>query len=272
MQPITVSVEEMYAGSEESYLSFLDVLDQSLNPRSPDVLYEKFAGLGPTPESVVLDIGCRYAAQACELSQRFGCRVVGVDLVRDNLLNAKTRIADKKLGQSVQIIQGDIQQLPLPAKSFDFIWCRDVLTHIPDLWQLFADCARVLKPNGKMLIFHMLKTDLLTPAETEQLCLPLASKPENMTPAYFAQAFAAAGFSLVEADVLSSEWREYGEEAGPQTTSKQLLRIARMRRNRERLIAEYGEKEYVSELANCQWGVYQMLGKLSPTIYTLAKM
>ncbi len=271
MKPISVTVEEMYAGTEEGYLAFLVVLDESLNPRSPDVLYEKFGQLGPTPDSVVLDIGCRYGAQACELAQRFGCRVVGVDLVRDNLLHAPKRIAEKGVGQSVQVIQGDIQQLPLPAQSFDFIWCRDVLTHVPDLLQVFAACARVLKPNGQMLIFSMFMTDLISDEEAAALCAPLASQPENMTRAYFEQAFSGAGFTLVEADTLSSEWREYGEESGTMTTSKQLLRIARMRRNREQLVAQFGEKEYVSELANCHWGVYQMLGKLSPVIYTLEK-
>ena len=83
------------------------------------------------------------------------------------------------------------------------------------------------------------------------------------------KAFTDAGFSIIEADVLSSEWREYGEETESKITSKQLLRIARLRRNRERYIAEFGEKDYACELANCHYGVYQMLGKLSPIIYSL---
>lgn len=269
MEPITLSVKEIYEESDASYDTLLAALDQSLNPRAPDKLYEKFNNLNPSLDGLVLDLGCRDAAQACELSQRFGYRVVGVDLVRTNVQNAQKRIAGKELGQSVQVVQGDIQRLPLLANTFDAIWCRDVLTHIPDLQQAFASCARVLKPNGKMLIFHMLATDLLTREELRQLCLPLASVPENMSRSYFEQAFSSAGFSLVEADVLGSEWREYGEETESKITSKQLLRIARMRRNRERLIAEFGEKAYACELANCHWGVYQMLGKLSPTIYTL---
>ncbi len=271
MESITVSVEEMYDGSEESYRAFLATLDQSLNPRSPDVLYEKFNKLSPSLDGIVLDIGCRHAAQACELSQRFGYRVVGIDLVRDNIQDAQKRIVEKKLGRSVQVIQGDIQRLPLMAKTFDAIWCRDVLAHMHDLEQAFKSCARVLKANGKMMIYQMFATDLLTSEEAIQLYLPLASSPEIMSQAYFEQAFSSAGFSLIEADVLSSEWREYGEETESKITSKQLLRIARMRRNREQLIAEFGEKNYACELANCHWGVYQMLGKLNPIIYTLAK-
>ncbi len=271
MKPIKVSVQEMYGGSQKSYDAFLEELDQSLNPRSSDMLYDKFENLGPSPESAVLDIGCRDAAQACELSQRFGCRVIGIDLVNDNLQNAKKRIVEKELEQSVQVIQGDIHHLPFAEKSFDFIWCRDVLPHMDDLNQVFKSCRRVLKPNGKMLIFQMFTTHLFTSEDAAHFFLPLASKPENMSKPFFENAFTAAGFSIIESDILSSEWREYGEETESKITSKQLLRIARMRRNREQLVAKFGEKNYASELANCHWGVYQMLGKLSPTVYSLAK-
>ena len=85
------------------------------------------------------------------------------------------------------------------------------------------------------------------------------------------RAFTANGLLLFEKDVIGSEWREWWEENGINTTSKQLLQIARMRRDRERLIGEIGEAIYEVELANCYWGVYQMLGKLEPTSYILMK-
>ena len=39
MEPVAVSLEEMYDGSQERYEAFLAKLDESLNPRPPDVLY-----------------------------------------------------------------------------------------------------------------------------------------------------------------------------------------------------------------------------------------
>lgn len=269
MKPIEVSIEEMYAGTQESYDDFLAVLDESLGPRSPDQLYEKFDNLGPTSESVVLDAGCRHGVQACELSRRFGCRIVGIDLVDDNLREAQENIAKAEMGQSVQVSRGDIHQLPFENAVFDYIWCRDVLAHMRDLPSAFRSCTRVLKPNGKMLIYAMFGTELLTDEEAESLWPPLATVRDNMRRPYFDEALSAAGFTVMEVDELGSEWREYGEETDSKITSKQLLRIARMRRNRDQLIATYGEKDFASEMANCHWGVYQMLGKLSPAIYTL---
>ena len=188
-----------------------------------------------------------------------------------NLQNAQLHIAELALTQSVHMVQGDIQQLPFKAAMFDFIWCRDVLTHMDDLAHTFAGCERMLKPGGKMMVYQMMRTDLLTHEEAIRLCLPLASFPDNLSRSYFEQAFTAAGLVLLEADVLGSEWREYGEETDSKLTSKQLLRIARLRRNREQLVAQFGESYYACELANCHWGIYQMMGKLSPIVYTLEK-
>lgn len=266
MEPPKLSIEEMYDGSYEGHEA---VLDQSLNPRSPDVLYEKFNALGPAHESIVLDLGCRNAAQACELHRRFGCHVEGIDLVASNIRAAQKHIKSKGLTQTVQVLQGDIHEMSYPENRFDFIWCRDVLGHMRDLHQAFESCARVLKPNGKMLIFEVFATNLLTEEEAKYLWLPLASNPDNASRPYFEHAFTKAGFSVIEADVISSEWREYGEETNSKRTSQQLLRIARLRRHRGRFIAEFGAKDYAAELANAHYGVYQMLGKLSPVIYSL---
>ena len=271
MRPIRVSVEEMYSMSEEKYKAFLARLDKSLNPRSPDSLYDKFGSLEPRSDSLVFDAGCRSAGQACELFQRFGCRVIGVDLVETNIREAQTHIAEKGFEGSVQAILGDLQQLEFEDETFDFIWCRDVLGHMPDLHRTFAEFARVLKPGGKVLIFNVFATDLLTAKEADDLFIPAAIIHENMQQPYFEKAFHAAGLSLIERDVVSSEWREHLEEINVNMTSKQLLRIARLRRNREQYIAEFGEKSYSMELSNCHYGVYQMLGKLCAVEYILSK-
>ena len=81
----------------------------------------------------------------------------------------------------------------------------------------------------------------------------------------------SVGLAITEKDVVASEWREFWEENGCRKTANQLLRIARMRRNREALISFLDETHYNVEIADCLWGVYQMIGKLCPTAYVLKK-
>ena len=45
----------------------------------------------------------------------------------------------------------DLTQLSFPPHSFDVILSFDVLEHIPDYRSAFAECARTLKPAGRML-------------------------------------------------------------------------------------------------------------------------
>lgn len=63
--------------------------------------------------------------------------------------------------------------------------------------------------------------------------------------------------------------REYAEEQGDGHIGRQLLWSARLLREPERFKATLGEVAYAGELANCLWGIYQMIGKLSPVIYVL---
>jgi SAM-dependent methyltransferase len=46
----------------------------------------------------------------------------------------------------------DLTRLSFPTHSFDVILSFDVLEHIPDYRSAFAECARTLKPAGKMLL------------------------------------------------------------------------------------------------------------------------
>jgi SAM-dependent methyltransferase len=55
---------------------------------------ERLASLGHfTPDSVVLDLGCGSGVNAFYLAQRFGCRVLGVDISSEMLAHARGVLA-----------------------------------------------------------------------------------------------------------------------------------------------------------------------------------
>ena len=49
----------------------------------------------------------------------------------------------------------DLEHMPLPFEdnSFDLILANHILEHVRGGWALFAECGRVLKPNGRMEIY-----------------------------------------------------------------------------------------------------------------------
>lgn len=265
------SLEAIYGESELSDEEIEARLTRSLHPRPSTMLYDKFAALGVGSSHFILDIGCRDTRHTCKLVKRLGCRALGIDPVADHIRRAQQVIHSEGLEGQVQAIDGRIEDIPVANGAVDFIWCRDVLSHVPKLRVGLRECARALKPGGAMLVYQTFATDLLEPKETKQLYPSLAVVAANMDPTYFEATAQASGLSIIERDTVGSEWREAWEEDGTRTTSNQLLKIARMRRDRERLIQEIGLINYEVELANCYWGVYQMLGKLCPTIYTLRR-
>jgi ubiquinone/menaquinone biosynthesis C-methylase UbiE len=260
-----MSIERMYADSPLPEAALDALLDASLEPRGPDLLYEMAGALGLDTGSTVLDVGCREGARLVELNRRFGCRGVGVDPVAANLARAPAELRDRPL----TLVRGFVEALPFADTSFDLVWVRDVLIHVEDLSSALAECRRVLRPGARVLVFQMFATPLLEPGEAGRLWSSLAAVPANTDRAIFEQAIGAAGLSIEHRDELRSEWREHGEEHGDGRTARQLLRAARLLRDPARYTAAMGADSYAVELGDCLYGVYQMIGKLSPAIYVL---
>src|ERR1051326_1299770 len=64
----------MYDAYPQVEEEFSAVLDQSLHPRGPDLLFDLVARLALPPGAVALDVGCGEGRQAVALHQRFGFR------------------------------------------------------------------------------------------------------------------------------------------------------------------------------------------------------
>lgn len=269
--PPVISVEEMYSNAALSSDALDAIFNESLHPRASTMLYEKMGKLGLAETHWLLDVGCRDAKHTATLVQQYGCHAVGIDPVDDHIMRARALIQEKGLQPLLTVNKGKIELLPAQSARFDFIWCRDMLNHVPDLRKGLQECFRVLRPGGQMLVYQTFATNLLEPAEAVRLYLPMSIIAANMASDYFEEVAERSGFQIGERDVVGSEWREYWEEDGTRSTSQKLLRLARLRRQRDAYIAKVGRTLYEVELADCHWAVYQMLGKLCPTVYILKK-
>src|SRR6266540_905066 len=148
----------------------------------------------------------------------------------------------------------------------DWIWCRDVLVHV-ELERGFAECARILRPGGQMLAYVTCATDLLEPREAATLFDALAIVPESTDPDALDRHAAAAGLTLVSSTPLDGEWRERMIEDASWDPGEDLLRLSRLHRREEELVERHGAARVAAYAAARAWGVYQLLGKLRPTIY-----
>jgi SAM-dependent methyltransferase len=266
-----LSVEEMYGEWPVSPERVEAALNRSLHPRGSSSLFDNIASLGLAPGAKALDIGARDARYSLTLAERFEFDVLAVDPVGRHLEEARSLIAASPESARIVLKQGVIEQIPADSESFDLVFCRDVLSHVDDLEAALDECFRVLAPAGRMVVYQTFATSLMEPGEAARLYPDLAVVPASMDPARLEAGAVGAGFTIEDIDVISSEWREAWEEDGTLRTSRALLHAARLLRGRERLESEIGEVAYRVELANALWGVYQMIGKLEPRVYTLGK-
>jgi SAM-dependent methyltransferase len=223
-----------------------------------------------TAASVVLDVGCRDASHLIELVRATGAGGVGLEPVGRFVDRARVTVADAGLGARIEIVEAVMAEIPFPDGSFDLVWCRDVLELVEDLDPALAEVARVLRPGGHLVVFTVLAGDGLEPSDAALLAQNLAVVPANLVEGNVEVAFTRAGLTVVRKESIGTEWREHAEER-TQPVSRDLLRLARLRRQRDRIVAEAGEEIYRHIESNLHWGVFQFLGKLLPTIYVLQK-
>jgi SAM-dependent methyltransferase len=53
--------------------------------------------------------------------------------------------------RDVTLIRGTAEALPLPAHSFDRVFCINALHHFPDKPAFLAEARRILRPGGRLL-------------------------------------------------------------------------------------------------------------------------
>jgi len=100
--------------------------------------------VGPGKDRRVLDVGCGAGNMAHHLAH-YG-HVVGVDNATRPLAVARARGLDVR--------EGKAQSLPFDDGEFDLVALLDTVEHVPDDEEaaVFLECARVLKPGGRLLV------------------------------------------------------------------------------------------------------------------------
>jgi ubiquinone/menaquinone biosynthesis C-methylase UbiE len=107
----------------------------------------------PGPAETILDLGCGLGGPGRFLADRFGCSVLGIDLLplRIELAQALAEMTDTTDRVSYRV--ADATDLDLPDSSFAQVWMLDVSMHIRNKRALFGEIARVLQPGG-LLVMH----------------------------------------------------------------------------------------------------------------------
>jgi SAM-dependent methyltransferase len=96
----------------------------------------------------VLDAGCGTGYGLQILADAGAAEVTGIDISTEAVAKAS------ELGNSehIEVLQGDLGELPFPDGEFDLVVCFEVIEHVPERDGILDELARVLGADGILCI------------------------------------------------------------------------------------------------------------------------
>lgn len=202
--------------------------DESL-ASATDALTERLADLGRVDGQRTLDVGCGTGMPALWLAQERGCEVVGITLSQEGHAAAQARAAAHGLGDRLRFELRDGQDNGFPAASFDRVWVMESSHLMLRKDALMAECARVLRPGGRIVLCDIIQRGslplaaVLARAHDFGLLNRVFGQAKMVLLDDYARWAADAGMEVVHALDISNEtrptfvrWRENAQRSAHQ--------------------------------------------------------
>jgi SAM-dependent methyltransferase len=199
--PTTAAVAERLYSAEELSGVPRSAVDRALGVAN----HLRFAGIHPGER--VLDIGCGGGIDTVLAAQSTGPagRVVALDFLPE-MLDRTARAADEAGLANVEPLLGEMEAIPLPDESIDVIVSNGVVNLSPRKARVMAECARVLRPGGRLCVSDLtvgqeeLPPEILTQPAAWAGCVAGALAEKD-----FVRKLEKAGFEGTEV-VVRSPW------------------------------------------------------------------
>ena len=143
----------------------------------------------------VLDAGSGIGGTARLLATEYGCRVTAIDLTAEYCDTARWLNGLVNLEDRIEVIEGDVTDLPLPDADFDLVVSQHVQMNIADKSRLYSEARRILRPGGRLALWDA----TAGPRQPVLFPVPWADIPERshlVTPDELATTLQDAGFAL----------------------------------------------------------------------------
>ena len=155
----------------------------------------------------VLDLCCGLGGPARYLAYHYGCRVTGVDMNTDRLAGAVRLTERTKLQDRVLFHHANALQTGLADETFDVIVSQEAFCHIPNKKALITECARLLKPDGRIVYTDILARSSMTNEirsrlETEMVFSELSTSEQ------YCHLLEEKGCEVIEVEDLSDNWAQ----------------------------------------------------------------
>lgn len=147
---MTHSPHQHGAGGGEDYTVVLERMNRFQEPEARQAI----ADLQLPAGSRGLDVGCGVGLYALWLAEAIGPQgqVVAIEPSTERVAAVQRHIGERLEAGRIAFRQGDGTALDMADRSFDWVWCSDVLHHIDTPVMALKEFVRVLRPGGRVII------------------------------------------------------------------------------------------------------------------------
>ncbi|MFI5495806.1 methyltransferase domain-containing protein [Actinoplanes sp. NPDC051859] len=126
---------------------------------------------GGVPQGAkVLDSGCGIGASAVMLAAEAGCTVEGITLSHEQVKRATEKAAEAGVADRTSFRVMDAMHTDYPDDTFDVVWSMESCELMPDKRAYLAECLRILRPGGRLIVATWVsRDDRLQPDEVKLL-------------------------------------------------------------------------------------------------------
>ncbi|WP_236544509.1 methyltransferase domain-containing protein [Roseovarius atlanticus] len=136
---------------DRQVIAFLEHIwgDGFLSPGGPEEVARVLAGVD-VAGAHVLDIGSGSGACAVLLARDHGAaRVIGIDVEAPVCQAARRRVDVENVADRVEIELVEPGPFPFADETFDLVFSKDSIIHIPEKAAMAREVFRILKPGGR---------------------------------------------------------------------------------------------------------------------------
>jgi len=156
----------------------------------------------------IIDLGAGYGGAMRRVVKRCGCSAVCLNISdtqndRNRHLIRRAGLADK-----ITVRHGIFEDVPEEDETFDVVWSQDAFLHSDQRSKALSEAYRVLKPGGTLIFTDPCQANEVAPGALQPVYDRLKLRDLGSL-RYYAEAAEAAGFRLVEQEVLTEHLRNH---------------------------------------------------------------
>ncbi len=157
----------------------------------------------------ILEIACGKGRTAVSIAKKYGCRVIGIDILEDSIKEARKYAKKNKIDHLVSFQVADAHQLPFRNKEFDVTIAQAMLILVEDKLKVINETSRVLKNGGTSgwleLSWKKKPTNEFIEKANEEICAACISNAETFTA--WEDLFRVGGYNFIKTTRYNMNYR-----------------------------------------------------------------